>query len=911
MTKLYALICAAAAAACLSASAQVSTSPAPLQTSSQNVVITFHADQGNEGLKGLSANTAVYAHTGVITNKSNGSWAYAPAWLDNSAKYKLTYVGPNTYTLNIGNIRSYYGITDPNEVVEQLAFVFRTADGGREGKTATGGDIYVNVLPEGLQLEFTSNAPMALTSATSTVTFDARVTQQANIQILLNGAVQTSVTGTSASATITFSPGQEATVTAKATAAGTTVSKDINICYPANSPEKAYPGGTPKMGAVADANGNVTFCLAAPGKQNAMIIGAWNDYKASNAYVMNRTDVNGLRYFWVTVSGLDPDTEYPYYYYVDNTYKVGDPYARLVLDPYSDKWLSDGTYPGLIPYPQQVEGNVMLAVYKGTRDNYPWEVTDFKGPKDSNLIIYEMLLRDFSGTEGKAYGDGTLAGALQHLDYLKSLGVNAIELMPIQEFNGNNSWGYNTNFYFAPDKAYGSPEAYRHFIDECHKAGIAVILDVVFNQSDGLHPWYQLYPAGQNPFYNASAPHAYSVLNDWNQDNLLVQQQWQDMLRYWLTAYKVDGFRFDLVKGLGDNESYGGNASEANTNRYNASRVQRMKELTEVIKSVNPNAYSINENLAGAEEENQMAANGQLNWANINTEACQFAMGFQSNSNCNRFYAPLDSRTWGSTVSYAESHDEERMAYKQQMWGTSTVKNSERVALQRLSSVAAQMILAPGAHMIWQFGELGNATSTKNSDGSNNTDPKPVLWSYYDQPLRRGLYDNYSELIEIRRGNPDLFAQTASFAMNCAQANWTAGRTIYASAPDKELICVINPATAARTISNVNFVIPSASAYTIVSKSLDSAPTFDPVNRTVTLEPGCYTVFARGLEAGIEDVTVDPTEPVVSVENGTITSTGSSVAVYDAFGRRMPSTGLSAGVYVVVSDGHAQKVMVR
>lgn len=859
MRRFFILLSAAAVARALPAGAQdvVDCSPRPLQQDSKDVVVTFHADRGNQGLKGLAASVPVYAHTGVITAGSD-EWSHAPAWLDNSPKYKLKYVAPNTYTLDIGTIAAYYGITDANEQVRRLAFVFRTADGSREGKTAMGGDIFVDVLPEGFQMELTSDAPAVLTASTSKVTFSVRTTEQAAITLTVDGKNVIQKTGTAVSVTVTFAPGSESTVTATAVAGDERASQSIGICYPRASAEVPSQSGAPRQGAVADASGNVTFCLAAPGKSNAMLIGSWNGYRATNSQVMDYTDTDGVRYFSTTVAGLDPDTEYPYYYLVDNTLSVGDPYARLVLDPYNDKWLSDGNYPGLIPYPSEVEGNVMLAVYKGTRDAYDWKVKNFRGPDPQNLIIYEMLLRDFSGTEGKAYGDGTLATALDHLDYLKALGVNAIELMPVQEFNGNNSWGYNTNFYFAPDKAYGSPDDYRYFIDCCHQEGLAVILDVVFNQSDGLHPWYQMYPAGNNPFYNASAPHAYSVLNDWNQDNLLVQRQWEDMLRYWLTAYKVDGFRFDLVKGLGDNESYGGNASEANTNRYNSSRIARMKALTEVIKSVNPYAYSINENLAGADEENAMAANGQLNWANINEPSCQFAMGYQSDSNCNRFYAPSDSRTRGSTVSYAESHDEQRVAYKQKAYGVAAVKNNLTARMQRLGSLAAQMLLAPGAHMIWQFGELGNETSTKNSDGSNNTDPKPVLWSYYDVPARRGLYDSYSELAGIRQANPDLFAEPAAFSMSCNSVNWSGGRTIYASTAGKELICVINPLTAAATVTGVKFQSTSASDYTVSSKSYGADISFDPATGKVKLPAGCYAVITRGLSAGIDDVTVDP-----------------------------------------------------
>ena len=117
----------------------VTTSPAILQENSKNVVLTYHADQGNKGLMGLASSTGVYAHIGVITNKSTGSgdWKYGPAsWGDNSAKYKLSYVSTNKWALNIGDIRSYFGITDANETVKQIAIVFRTADNAKEGKTA-------------------------------------------------------------------------------------------------------------------------------------------------------------------------------------------------------------------------------------------------------------------------------------------------------------------------------------------------------------------------------------------------------------------------------------------------------------------------------------------------------------------------------------------------------------------------------------------------------------------------------------------------------------------------------------------------------------------------------------------------------------------------------------------------------
>ncbi|MDE7376941.1 MAG: hypothetical protein K2N16_08830 [Muribaculaceae bacterium] len=900
----------------LAAQPIVTTSPDPLQEGSEYVSITYFANQGNKGLMDLPAGQDVYAHVGVITNLSGGSWAYAPgSWGDNAAKYKLSKISANMYQLYIGDIRTYFGITNPNEHVEKIALVFRNGDCSREGKTATGGDIFVDVLPDGFALSFSSDAPLVLTSQTATVTFSAITTVPAKIEMYAGGTLFASAdNAASLTKSYTFKQGDAMDVVCKATAAGTTEEQSVSICYPGDSQAKPFPGGSPttSMGAKAAANGDVTFCLAAPGKTNCMLIPSWDGYKAKAQNVMNYTDVDGIRYFWTTVSGLDPDKEYPYYYLVDGSASVGDPYARLVLDPYSDKWLSDGVYPGLIPYPKdEVQGNVMLAVYKGNRDKYNWRVKDFRGAPKQDLIVYELLLRDFTGTDGKAYGDGTLAKAMGKLDYLQKLGVNAIELMPIQEFNGNNSWGYNTNFYFAPDKAYGTPDQYRAFIDECHSRGIAVILDVVFNQSDGLHPWYQMYPAGSNPFYNERAPHAYSVLNDWNQDNMLVQQQWTDVITYWMTAYKVDGFRFDLVKGLGDNESYGGSASDYNTNKYNSSRVARMKRLTDVITSINPAGYSINENLAGAQEENEMAANGSLNWANINDASCQFAMGYASDSNCNRFYAPNDSRTWGSTVSYAESHDEQRMAYKQDQWGVEGVKGKLGPSMQRLGGVAAQMLLAPGAHMIWQFGELGDGTNTKNSDGGNNTDPKPVVWNYLNVPERAGLYQNYCELIDLRISNPDLFAQSATFSMNCSAAQWAGGRTIYASAGSKEMICVINPNTTAKTVTGVNFKQKDNSKYTVRSASYGSTPAFDASAGTVTLEGNCYVVLTAGSIAGAD--APEAAQAYAYGADGQIVIVGdyTEAAAYTLSGQRLPSLAVAPGLYIVTIDGRASKVLVK
>lgn len=893
----------------------VTSEPSPLQETSPNVVIYFHADRGTGGLKGQPAGAELYAHTGVITSASkNGSdWKHAPTWGDNSPKYRLSYVSPDLWKLTIGDIRTYYGVA-ANETVQRLAFVFRDAKGTKEGKDDGGTDIFLDVAPEGYQVSLTSTLSGNIVDAAHTsVTFTVSATSPSTLSLSVNGTMVKSAENVSRlDVPYTFTSTGNYEVTASGTLGSASSAVTQTYCYPTPSVAADYPGGTPRMGTVRQGDGTVLFCLAAPGKSSVMLIPSWDGYAAMEKNVMRYQDYQGRRYFWTSVSGLDPDTQYFYYYLVDGNRKVGDPYAKLILDPYNDKYISGDVYPDLPEYPAEC-GTVPVAVYHENINRYDWQIKDFKGVRPQDLVIYELLLRDFTGTEGEARGDGTLAAAYDKIPYLRALGVNAIELLPINEFNGNNSWGYNPNFYFAPDKAYGTPDEYKAFIDRCHANGIAVILDLVFNQSDGLHPWYQMYDVGSNPFYNKTAPHDYSVLNDWNQDNPLVMQQWKDCVQYWLREYKVDGFRFDLVKGLGDNSSYG-----SGTDSYNASRVRRMSEIHAAMAEVNPEAYHINENLAQAKEENEMAADGQLNWANLNSAACQYVMGYSSDSNLSRFDASRDARTWGSTVSYAESHDEERMGYKQQAYGAPGVKGNHAVSQRRIGSLHAQMILSPGAHMIWQFSELGNAQSTKESNGGNNTSPKRVDWNALNDGDTRGLYDNIAELIAVRTGNPRLFEADAIRQMNFAASSWQNGRFLYCEKDGKEVILAVNPNIEGdRTFECSNmFARKDNNVYTLASASYGTSPVFDASTGRITVPAGGYALIVSNGVTSVDKLAMDdnttPRHHVYTHGNEIVINGQYTVAqVYTASGALTGRTSLAPGIYIVRVDNDIYKVNIR
>lgn len=901
LSILVALLCVAG----MSLSAQVvTTSPALLQEKSQNVVLTFHADRcGVAALQNLSASTPLYTHIGVVTNKSNGTWVHVVTdWNTSNAANQLSYAGKNTYTFKINDMRSFFGLTDASETITKIAFIARTANGSAQTK-----DIFIDVLPEGFQMALTSNVENYVINSTTTISFTVNTTDNAQIDLAVDGTSIASANGTVLTKDYTFSQQGFYKVTATATANGTTITKSLTVAWPRASQAGTYPGGVPKQGAVRNGDGTVTFCLAAPGKQSVILIPSWDNYQTLNKNVMKYQDYQGNRYFFTTVSGLDATTAYPYYYLVDGITKVGDPYAHLVLDCHSDKWLGDEVYPDRPRYPYELMDDAMLAVYQENLDDFKFSKFDI--PDHKSLVIYELLFRDFTGTDNEA--DGTIKAAMEKIPYLAELGVNCVELMPVMEFSGNNSWGYNTNFYMAPDKAYGSPRELKEFVEKCHVHGIAVVLDIVFNQSDGLHPWYQMYPAASNPFYNATAPHDYSVLNDWKQDHALVKQQWTDAITYWMTKYNVDGFRFDLVKGLGNNSSYG-----SGTEAYNASRVANMKALHAAIKSVKPNGIHINENLAGDREENEMAADGQLNWANVSDASGKFAQAVANVDNqMSGFYAPYWSRTAFSTVSYAESHDEQRVGYY--ACQQSMLKNNVQQRMRRLGSLAAVMLMTPGPKMIWQFAELGADENTKNS-GGNNTDPKKVCWDYLQNEYRAALFQSYKELCHLRSLNPELFTSAdAVYKREGFANNITSARSITLTKGDQELVLLLNPA-----ISGTKAVTASVSKitkdnYQVMTASegfnRNTIPTFASGKVTVSVPANSYVILGSKNTLDVDEVFDGGSNVSVIGGVGEIVINGEydNVEVYTISGQAVNTLNVAPGMYIVNVDGNVSKVIVR
>ena len=756
----------------------ISTDPA-FVTEAMTEDITVILNTAGTAADGFSGE--LYAHTGVLTDKSttNGDWKYVLSdWGKNIPECKLESKGDNIWHYTIkGGVHAWYKVPD-TEKVTHIAFVFRSADSTLEVKD-NGADIFVELATEGLSVKIISPAHGAILQVGQEYTVQVQQQAATSVKLYKNDTAVAETGG--ATLTYTYAPTEPEDVVFKAVATDgkESVEESVKVAVLGETENAARP-------AYADygvtVNGNeATFVLFAPGKKSVVLLGDFNDYAPSNQYMMKK-DGN---YFWTTVSGLEEGVEYGYQYLVDGTIKIGDPYATKILDPWNDKWIDASVYPNLKAYPAEYTSDI-VSVFELNPAEFNWTATSYERPAENSLAIYELLVRDF--TEA-----GSINAVTAKLDYLETLGVNAIELMPIQEFDGNDSWGYNPCFFFAADKAYGTEEAYKTFIDECHKRGIAVIIDVVFNHATGQHPYAKMWwdsgankTALDNPFFNVDAPHNWSVFHDFNHTYQYTVEYVDDVLEYWMEEYNVDGFRFDLTKGFVQNPS------NYDAGGYSTQRIGILKHYAETIRAVDEDAYIIFEHFCDQSEETELYNSvGALCWNNNQRNGYkQSVLGYTGSS-----FADFKK----GRINNIETHDEERIAYDAVSYAQSWAK-PWNVLTKRLQAVYAFHFLTPYPKMMWQFGELGYDVSIEEN---GRTGRKPVRWNYYDDANRKALYDAMSKVISWRTDHQEYYGQD-----NLTVHTWNVGdgdmggKTLVM---DKVIVVAnFNNAQSSTTINNPN-----------------------------------------------------------------------------------------------------------
>ncbi len=772
--------------------AQVVTFTPSFATENDSLVIVFDATEGNGALEGFTGD--VYLHTGVITTEStnNTDWRYVPnGWDEYPEKVRATSLGDNKWEFKyLPNIRDFFGITNESEQVLEVAMLFRGTNTGvgdpvSVGRDSDGGDIFVELFEGEILAKWEQPIEeVTVVNPGEEVEFLGLGTTNSGtltLQVFLNEVRVDSVENDSVSYTFSseITGNFELTLIADngSGLADTTSSRVVvyETVYESR-PEGLRDGITYSDAAVSD----VYVSLFAPEKENVFVIGDFNDWQADFNYALKKDSVSpGEVWFWTEITNLTPGEEYGYQYLIDESIRIVDPYSELVLDQNHDPFIPESVFPNLKEYPTGKTSGLVGLLQPG-KDEFIWSDDEYVRPEKENLVIYELLIRDF--LEDRSY-----QSLIDTLDYLERLGINAIELMPINEFDGNDSWGYNPASHYAIDKYYGTPEKFKEFVNEAHNRGIAVIIDIVLNHGTGAHPLYQMYEFGSNPYFNTEARHSYNVFNDFNHQYFGTQRYVQRVVEHWINEYRVDGFRWDLTKGFTQNCT---ESNEGCTNSYQQDRVDILKQYADYQWEADSSFIIIHEHLGTDAEETEWAdyrideGKGIMLWGKANFEYNEATMGYINDSNL--FNVLSESRSFQKRhlVGYMESHDEQWLMFKNRRFGAcenfpeggdgcDTDPGDYNVrelstALGRQKLAGAFFFTLPGPKMLWQFGEVGYGYGDNGEQCLNDsadcppfapgrTEAKPIRWDYWNSPdteERVKLYKTWAALINLRNSSP-------------------------------------------------------------------------------------------------------------------------------------------------------------
>ncbi|WP_299223778.1 alpha-amylase family glycosyl hydrolase [uncultured Aquimarina sp.] len=796
--------------------------------------------------------------TAAINSPNNGDWTDS----SNSAQPQIfTDNGNGTYSITL-TPTIFYGATG----IDRIGMLAKAQDGTGDNKTQD------NIVDVGI-FQLALDAPtesVSIIDSGNDLTITATTTLNADFELYANGVsvdTQNGITNYTTNYTITESIDFELVATESGTS--NSLSETFSaITTPVNN-EAPVPAGM-KDGLNLDGT-SATLVLYAPGKNFVHVKGNFNgnDWALDNTYLLNKDSAQDR--FWITIDNLPNNADILYQYVVDASISVADPYATLILSEFNDGFIDATTFPNLPSYPAG-KTNDAVSWFKTSEAEYVWQTTDFQRPEVTDLVIYELLIRDFDALH-------SFDSVKARLDYLQDLGINAIELMPVSEFDGNNSWGYNPSFHMALDKYYGTPTAFKQFVDECHARGIAIILDVVYNHASGQNPYYRMWntsgggyggqASADSPFFNQTATHSFSVFNDFDHSKQATQDYVKRTVEYWIEEYNIDGFRWDLTKGFTQNCTA---SDDSCTNAFQQDRVDILKEYADYQWAVNPDFYVIFEHLGRITEEKEWAdyraneGKGILLWNKQTDPYNESTMGYHDGGKSN--FSGVSYKVKGfdgpSAISYMESHDEERLMYKNVQFGNDTSAPAYDVtelstALDRVELAGAFYFTIPGPKMIWQFGELGygfsiNRCEDGSIDNGCRTNPKPIRWDYLNVTDRTDVYDLYTKLIRLKLN--DKIFKTDNFTLSVSS---TADKKIHltddtATGDEIKHVTIIGNFDVDPLDIDPEFQ-EIGTWYDLLSDTGETIDVTD-VNALITLQPGEFKIFGNqeSVTLGIEDV---------------------------------------------------------
>jgi 1,4-alpha-glucan branching enzyme len=599
--------------------------------------------------------------------------------------------------------------------------------------------------------------------------------------------------------------------------------------------------------------------------------------EVSNAIVMKRDSEQSD--IWWTELDLSFG-QYEYEYLLINGSRLPDPFTRRLSN-----------------------GKTRVEIGAGgvsTADDYNWQSNDYIRPSLDTLIIYELHVDDFAA---QGSGQGTFDDVIIRLDHLRESGINAIELMPITEFPGGRSWGYNPEIMSSVEGTYGTPENFKQLVDEAHSRNMAVILDLVWNHATSSTPLWKIQPNNDlNPYFknsndlNPNETEGTWGMLDFDHFNDKTIEYINEIHRIWLEEYRIDGFRFDATRFVG---------WDLNQPQYG------LPAWTSAIDELDSNVYQIAEHLPS---DPWLVNNTKLtsSWhdsfhdrlidhifSSIGTmTAMRQIIGLYEYSNWGTPYADLTQ-----AVKYMVSHDEQSLI--QEMVEFDGVSLSQ--ARERDKFYASLLFTAQGIPMIWQGQEFGFQSGWLDNNGNGNWDEeklgyRPVDWSLLNTEEGQTHLDHYSRLARFRKMNPafskgtfyDLWRYDAERVIVYGYKDESEGSS------DDQVVVIANFSSSNRTVNDVPFL--SAGNWYNVTEPGNDLYTADSNYSEYSIPSYSAVIYSKNqYELGVETPSFipgkfqtlsaypNPFNPSITfqleLQNITQTNMNAEVNIYDINGR--------------------------